>query len=65
MADYAKFDIRLDDSGRYFFLDSNSNPYFGPIEMGADISYVLQLYKISFLEILKRVILNTMHEANF
>ena len=65
MADYAKFDIRLDDSGRYFFLDSNSNPYFGPIEMGADMSYVLKLYKISFLEILKRVILNTMHEANF
>lgn len=64
MADYGKFDVRLDDSGRYFFLDSNSNPYFGPIEMGADISYVLNLYEINFMQILKRVILNTMHEAN-
>ncbi len=30
MADYAKFDIRLDSSGRYYFIDSNSNPAFGP-----------------------------------
>lgn len=64
MADYGKFDIRLDDSGRYYFLDSNTNPYFGPIEMQAEISYVFKLYDINFLQILRRVILNTMHEAN-
>ena len=65
MADYGKFDIRLDDSGRYFFLDCNTNPYFGPIEMGADISYVLKLYNVNFLQILKRIILNTMKEAGY
>ncbi len=64
MADYGKFDIRVDSSGRYFFLDSNTNPYFGPIEMGADISYVLNLYDIPFLEILERVVINTMYEMN-
>ena len=30
MYDYGKFDIRLDQSGRYFFIDSNCNPAFGP-----------------------------------
>lgn len=63
MADYGKFDVRMDDSGRYFFLDSNSNPYFGPLEMQAEIAYVFKLYNINFLQILKRVILNTIHDA--
>src|SRR3990172_10875582 len=30
MYDYGKFDVRLDQSGRYFFIDSNCNPAFGP-----------------------------------
>ena len=29
MTDYGKFDVRLDSSGRYFFLDCNSNPADG------------------------------------
>lgn len=62
MADYGKFDIRVDSSGRYFFLDSNSNPFFGPKESEASISYVLELYGISFMEILKRLITNTMRD---
>lgn len=61
MADYGKFDVRLDDSGRYFFIDSNSNPYFGPTELEGDIALVLKLYNVNFLQILRRIILNTMN----
>lgn len=64
MADYGKFDVRLDDSGRYFFIDSNSNPAFGPVELETDLANVLHLYKINFLQILRRVILNTMNGFN-
>jgi len=60
MADYAKFDVRLDLSGRYFFIDCNSNPAFGPRETGTAISTIMELYGITFLEVLKRVMLNTM-----
>jgi D-alanine-D-alanine ligase len=63
MADYGKFDIRLDLSGRYFFLDCNSNPAFGPKETDTAIANILAMYGISFGEILKRLILNTMRDA--
>lgn len=65
MEDYGKFDVRLDGSGRYYFIDSNSNPYFGPVELQADISLVLKMYGVSFLEILKRLIDNTMRQYEF
>ncbi|AKM83521.1 hypothetical protein A2422_01470 [Candidatus Woesebacteria bacterium RIFOXYC1_FULL_31_51] len=63
MADYAKFDIRMDSSGRYYFIDSNSNPAFGPKELDVAMSNILDLYGISFTMILKRLILNTMRDA--
>lgn len=63
MADYGKFDIRLDSSGRYFFIDCNSNPAFGPKETETAIASILDIYDLSFLEILKRILLNTMREA--
>jgi len=59
MADYAKFDVRMDSSGRYFFVDSNSNPAFGPKEVDCALSNILSLYGVSFEEILKRLLLNT------
>jgi D-alanine-D-alanine ligase len=59
MADYAKFDIRLDQSGRYFFIDTNCNPALGPKELDVALSVILDLYGISFSEILKCLILNT------
>jgi D-alanine-D-alanine ligase len=62
MSDYAKFDIRLDNSGRYYFIDANSNPSFGPKELGTAISSILDLYGISFTDILKRLIINTKHD---
>ncbi len=63
MADYAKFDVRLDSSGRYFFLDCNMNPAFGPKETDCALAYILDLYGLSFLDILKRLLLNTVRDA--
>jgi D-alanine-D-alanine ligase len=64
MADYAKFDIRLDQSGRYFFIDSNCNPALGPKELDMALSVILDLYGITFYEILKRLILNTLRDSH-
>lgn len=63
MADYAKFDVRLDSSGRYYFIDSNSNPAFGPKELDCALANILDLYDISFTEILKRLLLNTIRDS--
>jgi D-alanine-D-alanine ligase len=63
MYDYGKFDIRLDQSGRYYFIDSNCNPAFGPKELDVALSVILDLYGISFYEILKRLLLNTVRDA--
>ncbi|SRR3989344_5122093 len=63
MDDYGKFDVRLDSSGRYFFLDCNSNPAFGPKQIAAAMGYILELYGISFTEVLKRLLLNTLRDA--
>jgi D-alanine-D-alanine ligase-like ATP-grasp enzyme len=60
MEDYAKFDIRVDDSGRHYFIDCNANPALGPKESGCAISSVLALYGIDFTEILRRLIINTL-----
>jgi len=62
MADYGKFDIRIDQAGRAFFIDSNSNPAFGPKELDVAMANILDLYDISFVEILKRIINNTMRD---
>jgi D-alanine-D-alanine ligase len=63
MAGYAKFDIRLDQSGRYFFIDTNCNPALGPKQLDMAMAVILDLYGISFQEILKRLILNTVQNA--
>jgi D-alanine-D-alanine ligase len=63
MSDYGKFDIRLDASGRYYFIDCNSNPAFGPKELDVAIANVLDIYRISFYDILKRLLLNTLRDA--
>lgn len=64
MYDYGKFDVRLDQSGRYFFIDSNCNPAFGPKELDVALAVILDLYGISFYEILKRLLLNTVRDAS-
>lgn len=62
MTDYGKFDIRIDPSGRYYFIDANSNPAFGPKETDCAIGNILDLYGVPFTEILKRIISNTMRD---
>src|SRR3990172_9339578 len=63
MYDYGKFDVRIDQSGRYFFIDSNCNPAFGPKELDVAMSTILDMYGVNFQEILKRLLLNTMRDA--
>lgn len=63
MGGYGKFDIRLDQSGRYFFIDANCNPSLGPIEQEAALSVILDKYGISFEEFLRRLLLNTLRAA--
>ena len=63
MYDYGKFDVRLDPSGRYFFIDCNPNPAFGPKELDVALSVILDMYGVSFYEILKRLLLNTVRDA--
>ena len=64
MSDYGKFDIRVDQSNRYYFIDSNSNQAFGPKELYFSLGIILGLYGIDFTEILKRLLLNTMRDAH-
>src|SRR3989338_4076286 len=59
MTDYGKFDVRVDSSGRYFFIDSNCNPAFGPKETDCAMANILDMYGISFDVILKRLLINT------
>ncbi len=62
MGDYGKFDVRLDEAGRYYFIDSNCNPAFGPKETDTALSVILDMNGISFYEILKRLMMNTIRE---
>lgn len=65
MSDYARIDIRIDASGRFYFIDPNCNPFFGPAkETHATYSIILDMYGITFTETLKRIIINTIKEIN-
>ena len=64
MSDYARFDVRMDGAGRYYFIDPNPNPYFGPPkETHASYTIVLDMYGVEFKEVLKRMIQNTARDA--
>ena len=62
MGDYGKFDVRLDEAGRYYFIDSNCNPALGPKELDMALSVILDMNGISFYEVLKRLMMNTIRE---
>ena len=59
MNDYGKFDIIVDSSGRYFFIDSNSNPELGPIETESPVTMIMEMYGVGFLELMKRILINS------
>lgn len=64
MSDYGRIDIRIDAAGRYYFIDPNCNPFFGPPqETHATYSMILDMYGVSFEETLKRLCFNTLQDA--
>lgn len=64
MSDYARIDIRIDAAGRFYFIDPNANPFFGPVkETHATYSIILDMYGIDFTETLKRIFINTLKDA--
>ncbi|HSX39126.1 MAG TPA: hypothetical protein VLI92_00865 [Candidatus Saccharimonadales bacterium] len=63
MDDYAKFDLRQDASGRYYFIDCNANPAFGPKEEGIAFGTLLDMFGIPFEEALRRLIENTIRDS--
>ncbi len=64
MSDYARIDIRIDAAGRYYFIDPNVNPFFGPpTETHATFSMILDMYGVRFEETLKRMFINTLQDA--
>ncbi len=64
MDDYARFDIRMDEAGRYYFIDANANPALGPAESQCAFGTLLTLYNIDFEDVMKRLIVNTLKDAN-
>ena len=60
LEDYARLDIRLDQSGRHYIIDANSNPALG-VKGEAAIGSVLDLYGISLSTFLNRLIKNTVY----
>lgn len=66
MSDYGRIDIRIDGAGRYYFIDPNANPFFGPPEeTHATYSMILDMYGVSFDETLRRMFQNTLVDARF
>ncbi len=49
--DYAKFDIRVDTKGTFYFTDCNPNTAFGP-DKGLPFTEVAALHNVSFQQIL-------------
>ncbi len=60
MDDYARFDLRIDKRGRYYFIDANANPALGPKEAKCAVGTLLDLYNVSFKDVLRRLIANTL-----
>lgn len=65
MDDYAKFDIRMDRLGNYFFVDANANCHFAPSPQDCDFSLATKMYGIPFTLLLKRILQNTMREWGY
>ncbi|MFA5894517.1 MAG: hypothetical protein WC851_01960 [Candidatus Shapirobacteria bacterium] len=65
MSDYGRIDIRVDAAGRFYFIDPNCNPFFGPPkETHATYSMILDMYGVTFEETLKRMFQNTLEEEH-
>lgn len=65
MGSYGKFDVRMDKLGNYFFIDANANCHFAPPEYYSELSITMEMYGLSFTEVLKRLLQNTMREWGY
>jgi D-alanine-D-alanine ligase len=57
--DYARFDIRLDQSNRHYVIDVNSNPAIGP-GVTSTVGGILEVHDVSFTTFPNRLIRNTL-----
>lgn len=58
--DYGRFEIIINKKGEYYFIDSNANPAFGPYgTTSGPFGYLLYANKISFDQVMKKIINNT------
>ncbi|MBS3052083.1 MAG: ATP-grasp domain-containing protein [Candidatus Aenigmarchaeota archaeon] len=64
MADYAKFDIRIDDKKRFFFIDCNANPALGPQSCDCAIGSITKLYDIPFKKIFAKIMVCALSTSN-
>ena len=62
MKSYGKFDIRMDKTGNYYFIDANANCYLAPPEMECELSRTLKDNGIPFTQALKQLLENTTRE---
>lgn len=60
LEDFAKFDLRVDASGRHYIIDVSANPTLGPDD--CSIATVLGLYDLNFEDILEKLIVNTLSD---
>lgn len=56
--DYARFEIIIDKSGKYYFIDLNANPSVGPKVAGEAFGYMLYINNITFENAMNRIIIN-------
>jgi len=61
MNSYARFEIIIDKKGKYFFIDPNANPAFGPLEAGEAFGNLLHIYNISFESVVNKIIINSLN----
>lgn len=65
MGSYGKFDVRMDKLGNYYFIDANANCDFGPPASLCELATTLEMYGVPFVEVLKRLLQNTMREWGY
>jgi len=61
LADYAKFDIRLDKNSRPYFIDVNANPALGPVDTAT--SSITKLYGLSFEDVMRKIMVSALQSS--
>ncbi len=64
MADYAKFDIRMDNKKRIYFIDCNTNPALGPDTCDCAIGNITKLYGVPFKKVLSKIMASALSTSN-